>query len=262
MVSAVLPDDLITLIVQDAARDTPTALALALVSTAVGRMAESVLYASITLRSIAAARTFSTTLWTKSKRLLAGVAQLALTLAEPRHFDSSNFWVLVGERCPHITHLSLSAANLAHVRGTRLQPRQLRISFGHTVASFPLYAPEELPPAPWGRVTHLCFTDRDVGVFAALPAQYLCFLTHFSCVIRRDASFHSMQQVLQRLLSLPVLRVCMLRILEAWRPLFYMFSQHLPMIEHRKMVVVFVNDMSDEPDWERAERDVAARAQQ
>jgi len=107
LVTAVLPEDLIIAIVEDAAQGTRTALSLALVSKAVGRMAESVLYKSIPWLSPISTLAFAATLHTKSRRLLAGVTEPTLTQSAPRDFG--DFWALVGQRCPHIERLSLSS---------------------------------------------------------------------------------------------------------------------------------------------------------
>ncbi|KAJ6526258.1 hypothetical protein DFH09DRAFT_1187842 [Mycena vulgaris] len=201
LVSAVLPDDLVIWIVEDAARDTTTALSLSLVSKAVGRMAESVLYNSITLSSITATRTFTTTLRTKSRLLLSGVKALALGLLAPRDFE--DFWVLVGQRCPHIDKLSLFADDLA-------SPRHLTLSFKNTRAPpeslLPTYDFSVEPsPRPWDRVTHLSFHQDPSLLRPLIAAQCLQQLTHVACV---PMNVLIDQELLHPLLLLPRLRVC------------------------------------------------------
>ncbi|KAF7363994.1 Acyl-CoA N-acyltransferase [Mycena sanguinolenta] len=151
LVDAVLPDDLITLIVQEAAQDTPTALSLALVSKAVGRISEFILYKFITLQSLAAARTFTSTLRTKRRPILAGVT--ALTLLHPAPRDYEDFWSLLAQRCPHITHLSLSSADLDSAARTTLRPHHLTLLSPECSAILPPQTIADL--GFWSHVSHL-----------------------------------------------------------------------------------------------------------
>ncbi|KAJ7481054.1 hypothetical protein B0H11DRAFT_2024078 [Mycena galericulata] len=258
LVSAVLPDDLIIPIVEDAACDIPTALSLAFVSKAVGRMAESILYTSVTLRSIHSARIFTTTLRTKSRRLLSGVVHLTLTLPAPRDFE--DFWALVGKRCPNIEQLSLLAEDLDCVRPTQLRPRHLRISYRNIPRNLPAHipcnAPDELT-APWGRVTHLSLPDRHPGPLSTVNAVHLRHLTHFSFFLTSDVYLHN-----HTLLALPSLRVCVIQAPIYQDAPFAIMWQNLSQIaDDRRVVVVWDATPNGEgPDWESAEREIASRA--
>lgn len=268
-----LPDDLILTIVENAVRDTPTALSLARVSKAVGRMTESLLYASITLRSIASMRTFTATLRTKNRRILAGITQLTLTLPAPRDFE--DLWVLVGERCPHLSHMSLFANDLDSVWLTRLQPRYLRISF----ANVPAHPPQRLPnygagpnapspsPAPWGRVTHLSLPDHHPGPLRLLDPVHLHGLTHFSCFVTVAIPMNptEVQRGFERLLALRSLRVCLIQHSDSDAPqpvanfVANFVAQLLPLHDRRVVVCEVDGSGSDNPDWEFAERKIAER---
>jgi hypothetical protein len=250
------------LIVEEAARDTLTALSLALVSKAVGRMAESVLYASVTLRSLASGRSFVTAMRTKSRLLLAGVADLTLSVPAPRDYE--DFWTLVDKRCTKIVRLSLCAVDLDAIRGMRLQPHHITVLGGPP--SNPSLTPDDADhpsQGPWDHVSHLYLPNYPSTLLVPLlesgPAARFSRLTHFSCAM---SLAHS---ALALLLALPTLRVCIVASSLRRGPLFVeMFLQSLPQGE-RRLVTIFADDIDniteDAPYWEFAERKIAERRQ-
>ncbi|KAJ6622797.1 hypothetical protein B0H10DRAFT_880829 [Mycena sp. CBHHK59/15] len=184
LVSAVLPEDVLHTIVLAAAHDPPTALRLALVSKAVGRIAESVIYAAVVLRSFDAARTFAETLRTKSRILLeSSVSELVLQYhgAAPCVFDG--FWFLVGQRCPRIRRLSIFAADLKFVR--ELRPQHLHVAFGrlpaHALPNYSSLNDSSAFPNLWRSVTHLNLYMSTPVPLVALGTTNLPSLTHFAC---------------------------------------------------------------------------------
>ncbi|KAJ7193819.1 hypothetical protein GGX14DRAFT_587753 [Mycena pura] len=259
LVSATLPEDILALIVEDVAQDTQTALTLALVSKAVCRMVEPVLYASVTLPFVPSVRAFTATLRTKRRRVLAGISALTLGVAIPRLFD--DFWGLVSTHCTHIAHLSLSAADLDALQVTRLRPRHLSISFIGQPSSFPTYnldTGESELPGPWGHVSHLSLYHNSSIFFPSFDARLFPGLTHFSCYISDPWPDARFLPVLQMLLALPSLRFCVLRS-ELGPGLFdALFMSSLP--HDRRIVVIRPPEVTDDSrHWEFAEREVASR---
>ncbi|KAJ7193818.1 hypothetical protein GGX14DRAFT_576888 [Mycena pura] len=241
---------------EDVAQDTPTALTLALVSKAVCRMVEPVLYASVTLPSVPSVRAFTATLRTKRKRVLAGISALTLGVATPRFFD--DFWGLVSTRCTHIVHLSLSAADLDALQVTRLRPRHLFISFIGQPSPFPTYnldTGESELPGPWGQVSHLSLYHNH-SILPSFDARLFPGLTHFSCYISDPWPDARFLPALQMLLALPSLRFCVLisevGLFNAW---FMSFLPH----DSRIVVIWPPGATDDSPHWEFAEREVASR---
>ncbi|KAF7290265.1 hypothetical protein MIND_01340300 [Mycena indigotica] len=128
LIAALLPDDVLLEIVRlSAETDTASALTLAVCSKAVGRAAETVLYASVTLSSISAIRTFCSTLRSKSRHILAVLRRLTLRIPTPPLFD--DFWALVGARCPRLAHLTVCDAEIAALLrpGLRVRPTRLTL---------------------------------------------------------------------------------------------------------------------------------------
>ncbi|KAJ7137922.1 hypothetical protein C8R44DRAFT_339080 [Mycena epipterygia] len=263
LVSAALPDDLLIPIVLEAAQDRTTMLCLALVSKAIGRVVESMLYsAPITLCSTASVRTFTTTLRTKRRNILSLVSDLTLTLAAPRDYE--DFWGLVGTWCPNIDRLSLFAADLDSVRRTKLQPHHLCISFGvNPSESLPAYnLAEEPSPSPWGRVSHLYLPDHlPTPLRSLLEQSGLQSLTHFSCSGYFSLRDPTVLQTLYLLLALPSLRLCAIRI---GVPRGSLFASNVPQnfpYNDKRFVFVWSDDVDDDgPAWEFAEREIALRA--
>ncbi|KAJ7633090.1 hypothetical protein FB45DRAFT_522185 [Roridomyces roridus] len=212
-ISPKLPNDIVCPIFQDAARDTPTALSLALVSKPVAAIVEPVLYKSITLRSHCSIRAFAHTLQNKDQHIFSAVTQLILGLPTPS--DCPNFWVLVDQQCPKLDRLSLLAVDLELVRHTQLHPRHLSVSFKHPIGldeheivhSLPGYDPVTEPsPAPWSKVTHLTFLYQDPDVLTPFVRGCLRHLTHFSCF----DSNSWIGSAFSALLAIPSMHLCMI----------------------------------------------------
>jgi hypothetical protein len=252
LVTAALPDDLIIIIVKEAAQDRPTAVSLALVSKAIGRMAELILYNRVVLRSLATARIFTSTLRTKNRQLLAGVTELTLMTPTPRDFE--DFWALVDLRCPHIERLSVFVQDLDVVRPTRIQPHNLSHSFGNPPGRI------EVPEDGGDPVSHLYLPNHPATPQVPLlhPATGFPRLTHFSCYVdaahrwayRADSSV-LVDDVLP-FLALPTLRVCVIASVK-----------EVYMKPNRRLVLLPLEDVpslnEDGQYWECAEKIIAAR---
>ncbi|KAJ6531093.1 hypothetical protein B0H19DRAFT_1190403 [Mycena capillaripes] len=265
LVTAVLPEDLMIAIVEDAARDTPTALSLALVSKAIGRMAESVLYSSINLGSFTATRTFTATMRTKRRPILACVVELVLTIPAPKDYE--DFWALVDERCPHIERLSVVADDLDALKAMRIQPNHLFVLGGRS-RGLPSAAADASLGA-WGRVSHLYLSDHSPAFLSALvPTGCFAHLTHLSCTVQLEVlAFPQELDPLRLFLGLPTLRMCVVYSPLHRGDLFAdMFLRVGPLID-RRLVVIFASDlhdgmMGDAPHWEFAEKEIAGRPSQ
>ncbi|KAJ7685728.1 hypothetical protein DFH06DRAFT_1159227 [Mycena polygramma] len=260
LVSAVLPDDLIITIVEHAAQDTPTALPLAQVSKAVGRMAESVLYASVTLRLPPAVHIFTNTLRTKNRRVLAGVTQLEMSCPAPPDYE--DFWGLIGQRCPHIKRLSLVATDFDALRSTPLRPQHLTISSSTPQGYLSPYDTNALPPDLWDQVSHLHLLNHaPTALVPRLQAGGFRNLTHFcltGAYLVRANDFENIRLFLR----LPALRVFVaISPFPRGTNVANVFLDRMP--NDRRLVGILPDTMGDtlrhDPCWEFAERTIEAR---
>ncbi|KAF7294120.1 hypothetical protein HMN09_01140400 [Mycena chlorophos] len=259
LVSAALPDDVLFAIIrQAAAQDTTTALALAMCSKAVGRAAETVLYASVSLRSIPAIRTFTSTLRTKGRHILACVTALRLGIATPPLFD--DFWALVSERCPEIDTLSIWEADLeALLRPEmRIRPRQLSLLSNTALAGVRVQEPVD-DAALLSRLTHLYIADsrRFFGtgvsrIFGSLRVrpEALLHVTHFASflTLRPDLHWDEVRKI-------PNLRVCVF--LDAF---WALHPGSLP-VDRLDRIVVLDSRAADDAEgcWKLAEEKIAGK---
>ncbi|KAJ7867765.1 hypothetical protein B0H14DRAFT_333220 [Mycena olivaceomarginata] len=269
LVDALLPEDLIIAIVELAAQERTTAVSLALVSKAVGRMAEILLYKSIFLQSPTSVRAFTATLRTKSRPVLAKVAELTLTQPAPRDLnDFSDLWALVGQWCPHIVRLTLSTADTDAIQPTCLQPRHMTLHFIDWSDQYTIAFNQTDPSSgPWNHVTHLCLHDHPPNVLVPLlEADAFPRLTHFSCYMGMQHHHTNVVSygAILRLLVLHTLQVCLVLGGYLEGSIFTnMFLQGMP--HGDKRLVVFLADVtnelpdSDAPYWELAEKTIAAR---
>ncbi|KAF8205513.1 hypothetical protein K438DRAFT_513558 [Mycena galopus ATCC 62051] len=264
------------IIVQDAAaQDRTTAISLALVSKSVGRMAESVLYTRIVLRSLASARAFTSTLRTKNRELLALVTELTLMSPAPRDFE--DFWALIDQCCPHIERLSIFAQDLDVVRPTRAQPHNLSHSFANP--------PNHIRPTASDRggdaneVSHLYLPNQPQATPPApvlKPGTGFLHLTHFSCFV----DMGSPQRLLPRwyhplwaFLDVPTLRMCVVALYQPEGLRYqYRFPHELLACDDRRLVPlprgiddphilsVIKSKNGGGEFWECAEETIAARS--
>ncbi|KAJ7355846.1 hypothetical protein DFH08DRAFT_803785 [Mycena albidolilacea] len=248
LVTAALPDDVIIIVVKEAAQDRPTAVSLALVSKAIGRMAELILYNRVVLRSLATARIFTSTLRTKNRQLLASVTELTLMTPTPRDFE--DFWALVDLRCPHIERLSVFVQDLDVVRPTRIQPHNLSHSFGNPPGRV------EVPEGGGDPVSHLYLPNHSATLQVPLlqPATGFPRLTHFSCYADAARRWDSPLRVDDALpfLALSTLRVCVIASVKG-----------VYLKPNRRLVILPLEDVAslneDGQYWECAEKIIAAR---
>ncbi|KAJ6501915.1 hypothetical protein C8R45DRAFT_604925 [Mycena sanguinolenta] len=235
------------------------------------------LYKSITPHSLASARTFTSTLCTKRRAVLAGVT--ALTLLHPAPRDFEDFWSPVAQRCPHITHLTLSSADLDSAARTTLRPHHLSLSFPNYSAV--LSSPTGADLGFWSCVSHLHLPHHPPHALLPLlnaptniptpnpdTTSVVPHLSHFSCYMRAErvltteASYDTLRLLL-RVERAPALRVCIIvrgfRRVSAWTDMFFPWMVH----DDRRLVVLFTDDVEqldgEGAYWELAERTIAGR---
>ncbi|KAF7295690.1 hypothetical protein MIND_01109300 [Mycena indigotica] len=239
LVAALLPDDILFLIVRLAAKDDlPTTLSLALTSKAVGRAAETVLYNSVKLQSRPAIRMFCTTLCTKGRHILAEVKALALEVPTPKLFD--DFWAVVSKRCPNIETLTVREQEIEALLRPEMNIRPLRLSIFGAVGNRqskhresllrtalqsyhaagdstpPEKRHDEPDPQLWSRLTHLHVASAWPSVpysllftlLRARPDQ----LGHVTHIAARAGSTHQLVAMWEEARRLSALRVCVFQV--------------------------------------------------